>query len=238
MSAPANADAAELARFDAQAHQFWDDAGPFHALHALQPARFGFVAARARLAGAQALDVGCGGGLLAESLTRAGATVTAIDLAPAMIEVAKLHALESGQPIDYRLAGSAQWAAARPGAYDVVCCMELAEHVPDPAALLGDLATLLRPGGQLFVSTINRTVSSFLGAIVAAEYLLRLVPRGTHEYARLIRPSELARAARAAGLELREVCGLQYDPLRRRATLGGSAGINYLAHFSRPAVGA
>lgn len=238
MNAPANADPAELARFDAQASRFWDPAGPFHALHALNPVRAGFVAARAPLAGARVLDVGCGGGLLAEALARAGAQVTAIDLAPGMVEVAKLHSLEAGLDIDYRLVGSSGLAGAEPGRFDVVCSMELAEHVPDPAVLVGDLARLVRPGGQVFISTINRTVSSFLGAIVAAEYLLRIVPRGTHEYARLIRPSELARAGREAGLELREVSGLQYDPLRRRATLGGGTGINYLAHFTRPAVGA
>jgi 2-polyprenyl-6-hydroxyphenyl methylase/3-demethylubiquinone-9 3-methyltransferase len=235
MDAPANADAGELARFDAQAHQFWDAAGPFHALHSLNPVRAGFVSARATLEGCRALDVGCGGGLLAESLARAGAAVTAIDLAPAMIEVARLHALESQLAIDYRLVGSTELAAAEPARYDVVCSMELAEHVPDPGALVADLARLVRPGGQLFISTINRTLFSFLGAIVAAEYLLRLVPRGTHEYAKLIRPSELARAGRAAGLDLREVAGLQYDPLRRRASLGGGTQINYLAHFTRPA---
>lgn len=238
MNAPANADAAELARFDAQANQYWDASGSFHALHSLNPARYGFVAARVALKGARVLDVGCGGGLLAESLARAGARVTGIDLAPAMIEVARLHALESQLAIDYRVVGSAALAAAEPGHHDVVCSMELAEHVPDPAALVADLARLVRPGGELFISTINRTLASFLGAIVAAEYLLRLVPRGTHEYARLIRPSELARAGRAAGLELREVAGLQYDPIRRRASLGQRTDINYLAHFTRPAVGA
>jgi 2-polyprenyl-6-hydroxyphenyl methylase/3-demethylubiquinone-9 3-methyltransferase len=237
MNAPANADPAELARFDAQASRFWDPAGPFHALHILNPVRTGFVAARATLAGARALDVGCGGGLLAESLARAGARTTAIDLAPGMVEVAQLHALEAGLDIDYRITGSSALAEAEAGGFDVVCSMELAEHVPDPAVLVGDLARLVRPGGQVFISTINRTLRSFLGAIVAGEYLLRLVPAGTHEYARLIRPSELARAGRAAGLELREVSGLQYDPFGKRASLGGGTAINYLAHFTRPAGG-
>ncbi|MFM2287260.1 MAG: hypothetical protein RL684_403 [Pseudomonadota bacterium] len=235
MHATANADAAELARFDAQAHQFWDPAGPFHALHALNPVRMGWVGARLPLAGARIADVGCGGGLLAESLAGAGARVTAIDLSPGMIEVARLHATESAAQVDYRLMGSTALARECAGAFDGVCSMELIEHVPEPGALLADLAALLRPGGSLFISTINRSLVSFLGAIVAAEYLLRLVPRGTHEYARLVRPSELARHARAAGLELRDLSGLHYDPLRRRASLGGPPRINYLAHFVRPA---
>jgi len=235
MHATANADAAELARFDAQAQQFWDPAGPFHALHSLNPVRLAWVNARLPLAGARVADVGCGGGLLAESLAVAGARVTAIDLSAGMIEVARLHAAESGAQVDYRLVGSNQLAAESPGSFDGVCCMEMVEHVPDPAALLADLAALVRPGGSVFMSTINRSLVSFLGAIVAAEYILRLVPRGMHEYAKFLRPAELARHARSAGLELREVAGLQYDPIRRNASVAGPPRINYLAHFTRPA---
>ena len=234
MPAAPNADAGELRKFDALAHQYWDPAGPLHTLHSLNGPRTAYIAARAPLAGATLADVGCGGGMLAESAARLGARVTAIDLASGMIEVARLHGSESQLAIDYRCISAAELAASAPAAFDVVCCMELIEHVPDPAALLRELAQLLRPGGNLFMSTINRSLRSFLGAIVAAEYVLGLVPRGTHEYAKLIRPSELARAARAAGLELHDVQGLRYDPFTRRAQLGGRPDINYIAHFSRP----
>jgi 2-polyprenyl-6-hydroxyphenyl methylase/3-demethylubiquinone-9 3-methyltransferase len=232
MGNAANQDTAELAKFESVAHQYWDSAGPLHTLHSLNPVRTAFIAARTSLAGARVADVGCGGGLLCEALAEHGAEVTGIDLSPAMIQVAQLHAAALARPPVYRLQSAAALAAAEAGRFDVVCCMELAEHVPDPAALVSELARLLRPGGSLFVSTINRTPQAFLGAIVAAEYLLRLVPRGTHEYARLIRPAELARAARAAGLELREVTGLDYNPFTRRAHLSARVDINYLAHFS------
>jgi 2-polyprenyl-6-hydroxyphenyl methylase / 3-demethylubiquinone-9 3-methyltransferase len=235
MQAAPNVDAAELRKFDALAHQYWDPAGPLHTLHSLNGPRAAYVAGRVQLAGAALADVGCGGGMLAESAARLGARVTAVDLAPAMIEVARLHASESALPIDYRCASAAELAAAAPAAFDIVCCMELIEHVPEPATLLRDLASLLRPGGALFVSTINRSLRAFLGAILAAEYLLKLVPRGTHEYARLIRPAELARAARAAGLELRDLQGLHYDPFTRHCRIGGRPAINYIAHFSLPA---
>lgn len=235
MGAAANLDTAELAKFEAVAHQYWDPAGPLHTLHSLNPVRSEFVAARVRLGGARVADVGCGGGLLCESLALRGARVTGIDLSPAMISVAQLHAIEMKLPIDYRKQSAAALAAEAPAAFDAVCCMELAEHVPDPAVLVAELARLLRPGGSLFISTINRTPRAFLGAIVAAEYLLGLVPRGTHEYARLIRPAELARAARAANLELRELTGLEYNPFTRRAHLAAQVDINYLAQFSLPA---
>lgn len=235
MAAAANLDSSELAKFEALAHQYWDGAGSLHTLHSLNPVRAAFVAARVRLDGARIADVGCGGGLLSESLAAQGARVTGIDLAPAMISVAQLHAASTGLSIDYRLQSSADLAAESSAAFDAVCCMELAEHVPEPDALVADLARMLRPGGSLFISTINRTPQSFFGAIVAAEYVLGLVPRGTHEYARLIRPAELARAARAAGLELRELAGLDYNPFTRRAHLGTRVDINYLAHFALPA---
>ncbi|MGB8692765.1 MAG: bifunctional 2-polyprenyl-6-hydroxyphenol methylase/3-demethylubiquinol 3-O-methyltransferase UbiG [Steroidobacteraceae bacterium] len=241
MIAAPNVDAVELSKFDALAHQYWDAHGPLHTLHSLNVPRTAYVAGRAPLAGATLADIGCGGGLLAESLARLGARVTAIDLSAAMIEVAQLHLAESAQlqapalTIDYRLISVAELARTAPAQFDVVCCMELAEHVPDPGALLQDLARLLRPGGALFISTINRNLRSFLGAIVAAEYLLKLLPRGTHEYARLIRPAELARAARSAGLELRDVQGLDYDPLMRQSRLAARPDINYIAHFVLPA---
>ena len=238
MIAAANLDRAELAKFEALAHQYWDAAGPLHTLHSLNPLRAAFVAARAPLAGAAVADVGCGGGLLAEALARHGARVTGIDLSPAMIDVAKLHAGVVKLQIDYRLQSAAALAAGAPGSFAVVCCMELAEHVPDPAALVASLAQLLQPGGSLFMATINRTPRAFFGAIVAAEYLLRLVPRGTHEYARLLRPAELARAARRAGLRLREITGVEYDPWTRRARFSPRPDLNYLAHFSLPAEGA
>lgn len=235
MIAASNIDTAELAKFEALAHQYWDAAGPLHTLHTLNPLRTAFVAARATLAGAPVADVGCGGGLLAEALTRHDARVTGIDLSATMIEVAKLHAASAQLQIDYRLQSAAQLADSAAGKFAVVCCMELAEHVPDPDALVAALARLLRPGGSLFVATINRSPRAFLGAIVAAEYLLGLVPRGTHEYARLIRPAELARAARRAGLTLREIAGVDYDPWTRRAQLSARPDINYLAHFTLPA---
>jgi 2-polyprenyl-6-hydroxyphenyl methylase / 3-demethylubiquinone-9 3-methyltransferase len=237
-SAP-NVDAAELRKFAALAHQYWDPAGPLHTLHSLNAPRMAYIAARAALSGAALADVGCGGGMLAESAARSGARVTGADLSASMIDVARLHASESALTIDYHCSSASELAATTPAAFDVVCCMELIEHVPDPAALLHELAGLLRPGGNLFISTINRSLRSFIGAIVAAEYVLGLVPRGTHEYAKLIRPAELARAARAAGLELRDVQGLHYDPVTRRARLGGRPDINYIAHFSRaPALAA
>jgi len=234
MSAVSNIDSAELTKFDAVAHQYWDVGGPLHTLHSINPVRAAFIAARLPLSGATVADVGCGGGLLAETLARAGARVTAIDLSPAMIEVARLHAADTALAIDYRLQSAEALADEAPGAYAAVCCMELAEHVPDPGALVATLARLLRPGGSLFMATINRTARAFFGAIVAAEYLLRLVPRGTHEYARLVRPAELAGAARLAGLELLEVAGVAYDPWSRRARLDARPDVNYLAHFRRP----
>jgi 2-polyprenyl-6-hydroxyphenyl methylase/3-demethylubiquinone-9 3-methyltransferase len=238
MIAAPNVDAVELRKFDALAHQYWDVHGPLHTLHSLNVPRSAYVAGRAKLAGATLADIGCGGGLLAESLSRLGARVTAIDLSAAMIEVARLHQAESAQApaasVDYQLMSVAELARTAPAQFDVVCCMELAEHVPDPGALLQDLARLLRPGGALFISTINRSLRSFLAAILAAEYLLKLLPRGTHEYARLIRPAELARAARRAGLELRDVQGLHYDPLTRHSHLVARPDINYIAHFTLP----
>jgi len=228
-----NADGAELAKFEASAAAFWDLRGEFRPLHLLNPVRVQFIAERTALAGSRVLDVGCGGGLLAEALARAGARVTAIDLAPTMIEVARLHAAESALAVDYRLSSAEEMAAAEPAGFDVVTCMEMLEHVPEPAAMTATLAQLLRPGGALFVSTINRNLRSFLLAIVGAEYVLNLIPRGTHEYERLIRPAELARWARAAGLTLSAMGGIELNPFTERVALSRNVTVNYLAHFHR-----
>jgi 2-polyprenyl-6-hydroxyphenyl methylase / 3-demethylubiquinone-9 3-methyltransferase len=227
-----NADRAELAKFDALAARFWDSHGDFRPLHLLNPVRLQFIAARASLAGRRVLDVGCGGGLLSESLARAGAEVTGIDLAPGMIEVARLHAAESGLAIDYRVAAAEELAQERPGHFQVVACMEMLEHVPDPAAMTATLARLVAPGGAVFVSTLNRNLKSFLLAIVGAEYILRLIPPGTHEYERLILPSELARWARSAGLTLAELAGIEFNPITRHVALSRDVSVNYLAHLT------
>jgi 2-polyprenyl-6-hydroxyphenyl methylase/3-demethylubiquinone-9 3-methyltransferase len=227
-----NADSSELEKFDALAGRFWDPRGEFRPLHLLNPVRVRFVAERAALAGARVLDVGCGGGLLAEALARAGAQVTAIDLAPGMIEVARLHALEQGLDIDYRVV-AAEAVAAAERAFDVVTCMEMLEHLPAPATMMRTLAALVRPGGSVFISTLNRNLKSFLLAIVGAEYIMSLIPRGTHEYERLIRPAELARWARSAGLSLRELAGIELNPFTERCALSHDVAVNYLAHMER-----
>ena len=232
-AATAHADCLEVDKFDALAPRFWDAHGEFRPLHVLNPVRAQFVAERVALAGARVLDVGCGGGLLCEALARAGAQVTGIDLAPGMIEVARLHAAAENLKVDYRLASAEELAAATPGGFDVVTCMEMLEHVPDPQATTAALASLLRPRGALFVSTINRNLKSFLLAIVVAEYLLKLIPRGTHEYERLIRPAELARWARAAGLRVSEIAGIHFSPFTNTARLTHDPAVNYIAHLER-----
>ncbi len=237
MSTAANSDPGELGKFDALASRFWDPHGDFRPLHILNPVRAQFVAERASLPGASALDVGCGGGLLCESLARAGARVTGIDLAPGMIEVARLHAAEQSLDIQYDLLDADTVATQRPGAFDIVTCMEMLEHVPDPQRMIATLARLVRPGGSVFVSTINRNLKSFLLGIVAAEYVLGLIPRGTHEYERLIRPSELRRWARGAGLTLTDVAGLTFDPFAGRGQLGLDTSVNYVARLLRASAG-
>ncbi|HET7810154.1 MAG TPA: bifunctional 2-polyprenyl-6-hydroxyphenol methylase/3-demethylubiquinol 3-O-methyltransferase UbiG [Steroidobacteraceae bacterium] len=226
-------DPAEIAKFEAAAHRFWDVDGEFKALHKLNPVRARYVAERVTLRGARVLDVGCGGGLLAESLARAGADVTAIDLAPSMIDTARLHAMESGLAIDYRIESAESLARAHAGRFDVVTCMEMLEHVPEPGATLATLGHLVRPGGNLFISTINRNLKSFALAIVGAEYLARIVAPGTHEYDRLLKPSEVARFGRAAGLEVADIAGLKYDPLREQCSLTRDPSVNYLMHLTR-----
>lgn len=230
-----NADHSEVGKFDSLSSRFWDAQGEFRPLHILNPVRARFIVERTTLSGARVLDVGCGGGLLCEALARAGAKVTGIDLAPGMIEVARLHAAEQGLDITYDVVSAEEIASANAGGFDVVTCMEMLEHVPDPERMVGTLGALVRPGGALFVSTINRNLKSFLLAIVAAEYLLNLIPRGTHEYERLIRPSQLDRWARAAGLSLRELAGLDFNPLTSNCHLSRDPSVNYLAHLERNA---
>ncbi|HXV40076.1 MAG TPA: bifunctional 2-polyprenyl-6-hydroxyphenol methylase/3-demethylubiquinol 3-O-methyltransferase UbiG [Steroidobacteraceae bacterium] len=235
MHSGATVDPAEISKFDAAAPRWWDPDGEFRPLHDLNPARLDYIEARAGLAGRRALDVGCGGGLLAEGMARRGARVTGIDLAPAVLEVARLHALDAGIEVDYRQVAAEALAAAEPGKFDLVTCLEMLEHVPDPAGVLQAIARLVRPGGDVVCSTINRNPKAFALAIVGAEYLLRLLPRGTHQYSRLIRPSELARWGRAAGLELVDLAGLEYNPATRRARVSADTSVNYLAHFRRAA---
>ncbi len=233
-----NVDPAEIAKFDAAAPRWWDPDGEFRPLHDLNPARLDYVEARAGLAGKQVLDVGCGGGLLAEGMARRGARVLGIDLAPEALAVARLHAAESGLALEYRQVAVEELAESARAAFDVVTCLEMLEHVPDPARVVAALARLVRPGGHVVLSTINRNAKAFALAIVGAEYLMRLLPMGTHRYARLIRPSELSRWARAAGLELLDLAGLAYDPFSRRARVGTDVSVNYLAHFRRPTAAA
>jgi 2-polyprenyl-6-hydroxyphenyl methylase/3-demethylubiquinone-9 3-methyltransferase len=229
-----NAEATEVGKFDAIAGRFWDEHGPFRPLHLLNPVRMRFITERCASAGQRALDVGCGGGLVAEALARAGASVCGIDLAAGMIDVATLHAAAHDLSIEYRVASAETLAAEQSGAFDLVTCMEMLEHVPDPRAMLGTLAQLVRPGGSLFVSTLNRSLKSFLVAIVGAEYLLAMVPRGTHEYERFIRPSELTRWGREFGLEARALTGVTLSPLGT-ARLSPDPSVNYIAQLVRTA---
>ena len=234
MSGP-NVRQAELHKFGALANRWWDENGPQKALHALNPVRLQYVADRVPLAGAKVLDVGCGAGLLSEALAGEGARVTAIDLAPELIDVARLHQLEAGLEIDYRLQSVEDLAAELPGSFDAVTCMEMLEHVPDPGSVIEACARLLKPGGMLFLSTLNRTPAAFALAIVGAEYVARLLPKGTHQYRDFIKPSELGAWLRGAGLQLEDVSGLLYEPWKHAARLTSRTDVNYLACARKPA---
>ncbi len=229
-----NHDPAEIARFDATAQRWWDPKGEFRPLHVLNPVRADYIEARVGgLHGKRVLDVGCGGGLLSENLARRGANVTGIDLGTATIEVAELHALESGLSIRYVRESAEDHAAHSAGGYDVVACLEMLEHVPDPAGVLRALRTLVKPGGDIVVSTLNRNLKSWLLAIVGAEYVMGLLERGTHTYSRFIRPSELARWARNAGLTVLDIAGLEYHPLLETAWRSANVDVNYMMHLRR-----
>jgi 2-polyprenyl-6-hydroxyphenyl methylase/3-demethylubiquinone-9 3-methyltransferase len=235
MTEAVNVDAGEIARFQAAASRWWDPEGEMRPLHELNPVRLEYVERCGPLAGLRIVDVGCGGGLLSEAMAHQGARVTGLDLASELLQVAELHALEAGVVVDYRLEAAEQHAGNHAGAYDVATCMEMLEHVPDPRSVVAALAVLVRPGGQVFVSTINRTPRAYLHAVVGAEYVLRLLPRGTHTYEKFIRPSELAAWGKAAGLETLDVAGLDYDPFVRSARLASDARVNYLVHLVKPA---
>lgn len=234
METTSNVDAGEIARFDALAARWWDPDGDFRPLHQINPLRLDYIRQRVTLNGCEALDVGCGGGILAESLHRQGARVTGIDMAEKPLAVARLHQAESGTEVEYLKSTAEALADERAGRYDLVTCLEMLEHVPSPATVIRACHELVRPGGDVFFSTINRNPKSFLFAIVGAEYVLKLLPKGTHEYAKFIRPSELETWARNAGLELEAMIGLHYNPLTREYWLAPNVDVNYMMHFRRP----
>lgn len=229
-----NIDRTEQEKFDAVASGWWDPEGPFRPLHELNPARLKFIADRADISSRRVADVGCGGGILAESLARKGGHVTGIDVAPKVLATARLHLHESGLDIDYRQVTVEEFAQETPGSFDVVTCMEMLEHVPEPLSVVASIHDLLKPGGHAFFSTLNRTPRAFLLGIVGAEYVAQLLPRGTHRYDRFIRPSELGAWIREAGLQLRDISGLHYNPVTRSVRLGGDVQVNYLVHATRP----
>lgn len=233
MTTHLNADPLELEKFSELAHRWWDPESEFKPLHDINPLRLDWIDRCVGLAGKRVLDVGCGGGILAESMAVRGATVTGIDLGEKALSVARLHLLESGQKVEYLLQSAEDHAAARAGQYDVVTCMEMLEHVPDPASIVRACAALVRPGGTVFFSTLNRNPKSWLFAVVGAEYVLRLLPRGTHEYEKMIKPSELARDARAVGLREAELLGMSYNPLTKVYSLGRDTAVNYLMRCVR-----
>jgi 2-polyprenyl-6-hydroxyphenyl methylase/3-demethylubiquinone-9 3-methyltransferase len=226
--APANADANELLKFGALAHRWWDTTGEFAPLHAINPLRLDWIAERVTLAGAKVVDIGCGGGILAESMALRGADVTGIDLSEKPLSVAALHGLESGVRVRYECIAAEALAAREPASYDVVTCMEMLEHVPDPAAIVRACATLVKPGGHVFFSTINRNPKAYLFAVIGAEYVLRLLPRRTHDYQRFITPAELSRYARDAALLPTAMIGLHYNPLTKRYWLAPNTDVNYM----------
>ncbi len=231
----ANVDPNEISKFEALAARWWDPHSEFKPLHDINPLRLDYIDRQSGgLAGKRVIDVGCGGGILAESMAKRGAEVSGIDMGEAPLSVARLHQLESGVEVDYRRMTAEQAAAEEAAGYDVVTCMEMLEHVPDPGSVIAACATLVKPGGQVFFSTINRNPKSYLFAIVGAEYILRMLPKGTHEYSKFIRPSELEGWTRPAGLELNELIGMSYNPFTKRYSLGRDLNVNYMAFCHRP----
>lgn len=236
MTQTLNADPAELAKFSELAHRWWDTESEFRPLHRINPLRLDWIESQVPVRGKRVLDVGCGGGILSDAMARRGANVLGIDLSGKALKVAQLHALEAQTPnVEYREVSAEGLAAEEPGAFDIVTCMEMLEHVPDPSSVVAACSRLVRPGGWVFFSTINRNPKSFLLAIVGAEYILGLLPRGTHEYAKLIRPSELARYCRAAGLQWQQTRGMEHNPLSGRYWLSADTGVNYLVATQSPA---
>ncbi|MBL8512202.1 MAG: bifunctional 2-polyprenyl-6-hydroxyphenol methylase/3-demethylubiquinol 3-O-methyltransferase UbiG [Betaproteobacteria bacterium] len=229
-----NVDPAELAKFGALAARWWDPGSEFKPLHDINPLRLNHIDQRVGLAGKKVLDVGCGGGILAESMAARGAVVTGIDLSEKPLKVAQLHLLESGHSVDYRLISAEDLAQQQPGSFDCVTCMEMIEHVPDPASTIQAVATLVKPGGSVFFSTLNRNPKSFLFAIIGAEYILNLLPKGTHEYRRFITPAEFAQMARAASLVVDDFIGMQYNPFNKRYSLGRDISVNYIVACRKP----
>ena len=232
---PYNVDHAEIGKFEDLAARWWDPNSEFKPLHDINPLRLDYIDRRAGLEGKQVADVGCGGGILSESMAQRGAVVTGIDMGKAPLSVAQLHKLESGVEVDYRQGTAEELAAEQPGQFDVVTCLEMLEHVPDPASVIKACADLVKPGGHVFLSTINRNPKSYLFAIIGAEYLLKMLPKGTHDYSKFIRPSELERWVREADLSVRELTGMTYNPLSRKYSLGYDVDVNYLMHCQKPA---
>ncbi|MGE4449047.1 MAG: bifunctional 2-polyprenyl-6-hydroxyphenol methylase/3-demethylubiquinol 3-O-methyltransferase UbiG [Azospira sp.] len=230
-----NADPNELQKFSDLAHRWWDPKSEFKPLHDINPLRLDWIDANVGLAGKKVLDVGCGGGLLSEGMAERGAQVTGIDLSEKALGVARLHLLESGRSVDYRHISAESLAAEMPGSFDVVTCLEMLEHVPDPASTVAACAKLVKPGGQVFLSTLNRNPKSYLLAVIGAEYLLQMLPKGTHDYAKFIKPSELARHCKAADLEVAEIIGMTYNPFTQRYSLGRDTSVNYLLRTVRNA---
>jgi 2-polyprenyl-6-hydroxyphenyl methylase / 3-demethylubiquinone-9 3-methyltransferase len=230
-----NADPQELAKFGDLAHRWWDPNSEFKPLHDINPLRLGWIDRCCALRGKKVVDVGCGGGLLSEGMAALGAEVTGIDLGEKALGVARLHLYESGLKVDYRHIAAEQMAAENPEAFDVITCLEMLEHVPDPASIVSACAQMVKPGGQVFFSTINRNPKAYLFAVIGAEYVLNLLPKGTHDYARFLRPAELARHSREAGLSVVEVIGMSYNPLSRTYSLGRDTSVNYLIRARRDA---
>ena len=229
----ANVDHAEVSKFEELASRWWDPQSEFKPLHEINPLRLNYIDQRARITGKKVLDVGCGGGILAESMARRGAVVTGIDAGQAPLTVARLHALESGIQVEYRNITAEALAAEAPASFDVITCMEMLEHVPEPASVIAACAQLVKPGGHLFFSTINRTPKGYLFAVIGAEYLLQMLPKGTHDYQKFIRPHEMDAWMRAAGLEMQDLSGMSYNPFTRRYSLGKDIEVNYLIHAIR-----